>query len=680
MACQQPEEIPCLVVSQDSVLCSQLKELLQPFSCKLRFVDNIELALQHIKETSCLLVLSDLQQAEESSALFQTLRELHPYALRILLTDPQQWQSAMNLLHDGIALYSIRKPLVEQTLLHCLTDLVRYARLFMDNQRLQEDVKQQQQEIESSQKERTQEREIGKKIQKIILSHYPPLNVPGFSVSMTVPPSLDVDGNFMGFYQVYPSCLDFIVGDVMGKGLPAALIATVVKTQLIHFATPSQRVKFCNEASVWHDDLLMPDEIVHRVLKEVGLSLIELERFVSLFYGRFDFHKQLFLYVNCGFAAPLYFQYATGLLQELSATYCPLGVTPQEAYRLRSLPFSHHDLFLFYSDGIMRTQTAGGEFFSMDRFKQILLKFHTLDADALRQILEEEVNQFFAPVPLNDTFTIVVVKIPETKPTVSSGKTTRFHNDLSQIQAVRHFIQSCFEQVPGDSEQFIYKMQLCVNEAFCNVIEHAYTDKDVGEIVICCMQLEEGGVVDIADQGCEFDPSLVAFPSFFGDQEHGFGWYIIRELTDQVVYVKKNSPHGWNHLRIFKKYIPCEVSMDMHHKKEDGILVVTFEGDHLDAKNSAQCKEYIVDLIKHKQIYSIILDLHMLKFIDSSGLGTFLSLLKELHAHEGELKLAEMSKTVRTVFELVCMHKIFDIFPTVEDALKAMREQMSSKK
>ena len=152
MACQQPEEIPCLVVSQDSVLCSQLRELFQPFSCKLRFVDNIELALQHIKETSCLLVHSDLQQAEESSALFQTLRELHPYALRILLTDPQQWQSAMNLLHDGIALYSIRKPLVEQTLLHCLTDLVRYARLFMDNQRLQEDVKQQQQEMRRAKK------------------------------------------------------------------------------------------------------------------------------------------------------------------------------------------------------------------------------------------------------------------------------------------------------------------------------------------------------------------------------------------------------------------------------------------------------------------------------------------------------------------------------------------------
>lgn len=118
----------------------------------------------------------------------------------------------------------------------------------------------------------------------------------------------------------------------------------------------------------------------------------------------------------------------------------------------------------------------------------------------------------------------------------------------------------------------------------------------------------------------------------------------------------------------------------MSYKKDDGILVVAFEGAHLDAKNSSQCKQYILDLIKQKQTYLMILDLHELKFIDSSGLGTFLSLLKDLHAHEGELKLAEMTKTVRTVFELVCMHKIFDIFPTVEDALKEMKEHLATKK
>ena len=62
-----------------------------------------------------------------------------------------------------------------------------------------------------------------------------------------------------------------------------------------------------------------------------------------------------------------------------------------------------------------------------------------------------------------------------------------------------------------------------------------------------------------------------------------------------------------------------------------------------------------------------------LRFVDSSGLGAMLSCLRQLNATGGDLKLCGMSKAVRSVFELVRMHRIFDIYDTREQAVSAFQ-------
>lgn len=663
----------CLVVSQDLRLCAQLKAALYALPYSFLLAHSVERACEHLREQSFHLVLSDLQDIQEAKGFFEQLQQMHPDTVHVLLTDESAYQSALQLLHAGYTAYFLLKPLEEKTLFKRLRHVFNHVQLLMENTWQQE-------QIESQHKQQEQENQIAQKVQRLLLAKNELLNIPGLCVRMIMPPHSTVDGDFFDFYQAHPASLDFVMGDVCGQGLPAALMATVVKTQFARFALPTQRVQVCAKANVWRDDLLLPDEIIKRVFQEVSHPLMQLEQFVSVFYGRFDFQKQMFFYENCGFAPPLYFQHAHNTFEELLERVCPLGVTQEQISHLKAIPFASHDVFLLYSDNLLRTPAVNGESFSVERFKQVLKVHHALEADLLGEKIEEEVVRFFTATPLKDTFTIVLVKIPEYRPIKQANhNVVKFCSSLEQVHVMRQFIASCFDQAPGDSEQFIAKMQLCANEAFCNIVTHGYGEK-TGEIVVYCELQEEGGLMGVLDQGCEFDPAMVAYPNFVGSQEHGFGWYMMRQLMDEMVYVKKNSSHGWNHLRMFKKYIPCEVSMEISHKNKHGVLVITFDGDHLDAKNSAQCKEYVLDAIKREQTYSVIFDLHLLKFIDSSGLGMFLSLLKELHTHGGELKLAEMSKTVRTVFELVCMHKIFDIFPTVDAALKALQEQLSTKK
>jgi anti-sigma B factor antagonist len=66
-----------------------------------------------------------------------------------------------------------------------------------------------------------------------------------------------------------------------------------------------------------------------------------------------------------------------------------------------------------------------------------------------------------------------------------------------------------------------------------------------------------------------------------------------------------------------------------------------------------------------------VLNLGKLRFVDSTGMGAFLSCLRTVNAKGGDLKLCCMSKSVRTILELVRMHRMLDMFDTSDEAVRA---------
>lgn len=103
---------------------------------------------------------------------------------------------------------------------------------------------------------------------------------------------------------------------------------------------------------------------------------------------------------------------------------------------------------------------------------------------------------------------------------------------------------------------------------------------------------------------------------------------------------------------------------------DHGIAVVGFTRDSLDASNTKQFKEDMAPVLaQHRRI---LLDLEDLQFVDSSGLGAMLSCLRAVHDEGGHLALCGMSKPVRTLFELVRMYRIFDIYANRAEALTLM--------
>lgn len=112
--------------------------------------------------------------------------------------------------------------------------------------------------------------------------------------------------------------------------------------------------------------------------------------------------------------------------------------------------------------------------------------------------------------------------------------------------------------------------------------------------------------------------------------------------------------------------------MEIPVENMDGVAVATVPVDELDASNSGEFKRDIAPVLQANT--KLVLDLGRLRFVDSSGLGAMLSCLRQMTGKSGDLKLYGMSKQVRALFELVRMHRIFDIYGSRDEAVHAFQQ------
>lgn len=105
--------------------------------------------------------------------------------------------------------------------------------------------------------------------------------------------------------------------------------------------------------------------------------------------------------------------------------------------------------------------------------------------------------------------------------------------------------------------------------------------------------------------------------------------------------------------------------------RKDDMVVARIPVADLDAANSGEFKHDIAPVLESAD--KVVIDLSAVRFVDSSGLGAMLSCLRQMAAKGGDLKLSGMSKQVRATFELVRMHRIFEIFDSSDAAIAAFK-------
>jgi len=356
-------------------------------------------------------------------------------------------------------------------------------------------------------KSHAREVETGAKIQQTLLLGHPPPGLAGDQVFALTIPSQYVDGDFYDFFVQGEQCLDVIVGDVMGKGVPAALMGAAIKSYLLRALSLLQSAALDRTTPT-------PEEIVNAVHAEVTGQFISLERFATLCYARFDRAAHRVDWVDCGHTKTLHFRSGTGRCETLDAGQnMPLGFSEREVYTQVSKLFEMGHLFLFYSDGVTEAQNAVGVQFGVERLRALLEARPNWDPEALVQAIRESVVAFSGSERMADDLTCVAVRIGDSNTGVPLPVVFHAISRLTQLAPIRDFVENfCQFLTPPLVDDLRNALILAVNEAAANVIRHAYAGRPDAPFQIVAEAYPDQVRIQFRHQGKSFDPSLVSPP------------------------------------------------------------------------------------------------------------------------------------------------------------------------
>ena len=97
------------------------------------------------------------------------------------------------------------------------------------------------------------------------------------------------------------------------------------------------------------------------------------------------------------------------------------------------------------------------------------------------------------------------------------------------------------------------------------------------------------------------------------------------------------------------------------------VVVIECHEENLDASNVRAFRDRMQQLMKDRT--KVVMDMSRLKFVDSSGLGALIACLRDANSRKGDFRLGAMSSSVRALFELMRMHRVFSIHETVDGAV-----------
>jgi PAS domain S-box-containing protein len=198
-----------------------------------------------------------------------------------------------------------------------------------------------------------QELQVARLIQQTLLPKSLP-GLPGYDVAAYYQPAREVGGDFYDFLELEDSRLGLVVGDVSGKGVPAALVMAITRTMLhaaYRLGSPE------------------PGEILEQV-NNILYPDIPPNMFVTCLAAILDSRSGRLQYANAGHDLP-YLRHADGV-SELRATGMPLGLMPNMSYEQKEIALKPGESVLLYSDGLVEAHNPRREMFGFPRMQRFV--------------------------------------------------------------------------------------------------------------------------------------------------------------------------------------------------------------------------------------------------------------------------------------------------------------------
>ena len=214
---------------------------------------------------------------------------------------------------------------------------------------------------------------------------------PYISIAATLKPAKAVGGDFYDYFYIDEDQLCFVMADVSGKGVPAAMFMSITMSYIRAYSSKQ-----------------LPSKIVKRVNNTIAKNN-DANMFVTLFLGILDLKSGEFTYVNAGHTSP-YIMSDIGTVQALPSSNNPVvGAFEGIEYTNHSMTLKKDEKLFLYTDGVTEAFSEKDEQFGEERLEEILVQHKDISAETCIEIVQDAITQFAGACEQSDDITILVL-------------------------------------------------------------------------------------------------------------------------------------------------------------------------------------------------------------------------------------------------------------------------------
>lgn len=235
------------------------------------------------------------------------------------------------------------------------------------------------------------EMELAAEIQQQLLPKVMP-KIPGYEVIGWNRPARQAGGDYFDFQGLGNGGWGLVVGDVVGKGLPAALLVSTLHSAL----------------RVLLDQMEVGPPLIEKLNRHIFESS-SANKFITMLLAALDTEGGRLAYLNAGHNPGLLVR-AEGEVEQLASAGLPLGLMAQGQFGVRTLELAHGDLVCIYSDGITECEAPDEEEFGLERLIDLLEQQREQPLAEILHRIDQAVTDFAQDQPQGDDQTVILLR------------------------------------------------------------------------------------------------------------------------------------------------------------------------------------------------------------------------------------------------------------------------------
>ncbi len=346
------------------------------------------------------------------------------------------------------------------------------------------------------------------------------INIKGLQI-----PAKYVGGDLFDYY-VRDNKLLFCIGDVSGKGVPAALLMAISHSLFRTISSHNERPEIMMEA-------------LNNAISENNPDIM----FITMFLGIMDLTTGTISYCNAGHNPPIVIKNGRAEYLDTEPSLL-LGVELSAKYTAHELTLAHGDTLFLYTDGLTEAENAEHETFGEKRALETAAHFGTLTAEQQIEQMHQAVDQFVNNAEQSDDLTMLAIQY------VHGENRLVIENRIQELDKLEPFLSHFFEQKSIDMS-LLPQLDLALEEAVTNVIMYAYPEGETGTAELTVNVNNKQICSTLTDSGTPFNPLEQQEDNLDVSLEErkigGLGIHLIKEIMSKVEYEYAN---GRNVLRM----------------------------------------------------------------------------------------------------------------------------------